>query len=84
MSIVNFSIPPTLEKRVGQIIKEKGFSSRAEFFRFAAIQFIDVINKPITSEEERFDYLSNALQQEIIKQFRGKKLPSAEEQLADI
>ncbi|MFH1187419.1 MAG: hypothetical protein V1688_00995 [bacterium] len=33
------------------------------------------------SEDERFEYLSNALRQEIIKQFRGKKLPSAKKQL---
>lgn len=42
---------------------------------------VGIINKPTTSEDERFDYLSNALKEEIIKQFRGKKLPTAEEQL---
>lgn len=42
---------------------------------------IDIVKKPTASEDERFDYLCNALQEEIIKQFRGKKLPTADEQL---
>lgn len=84
MPIVNFAVPETLDRRVEKIIKDKGFGSRAEFFRFAAIHFIDIVNKPIASEEERFNYLTRALSEEISQRFRGKKLPSAKEQLADI
>lgn len=41
MSIINFAIPQTLEKRAGQTIKENGFAIKAEFFRSAAIYFIE-------------------------------------------
>lgn len=84
MSIVNFSIPTTLEKRVGQVIKEKGFSSKAEFFRYAAIYFIHIIDKPFTSEEEQTAYLTKTLTAELIKKYHNKKIPSLEEQLSDI
>lgn len=39
MAIVNFSIPTVLNKRVAHAIKQKGFASKAEFFRFAAVHF---------------------------------------------
>jgi Arc/MetJ-type ribon-helix-helix transcriptional regulator len=84
MPIVNFAVPEALDQRVEKIIKTKGFGSKAEFFRFAAIHFIDIVNKPIASEEERFDYLTRTLSEEIRERFRSKKLPSAKEQLADI
>lgn len=83
MAIVNFAIPKTLERRVGEVMKQKGFSTKAEFFRFAAIHFIDVINKPYVSEGDRFDYLTRALHKEIIEKYRGKTLPPVREQLAD-
>ncbi len=41
MSIVNFSIPKTLDERVRHVVKERGFSSRAEFFRMLAINYFD-------------------------------------------
>ena len=84
MAIINFSVPKTLEKRVAYVIKEKGFASKAEFFRFAAIYFMDVINKPLTNEEQRFNYLTNELKKEIVKRYSGTKLLSAREQLADL
>lgn len=81
MAIVNFAIPPVLDKRIGTTIKEKGFASKAEFFRFAAVYFMDVINKPFVSEDERTDYLVDALHSELTRRFRGKRLPSVREQL---
>jgi len=84
MAIINFSVPKTLEKRVAYVIKEKGFASKAEFFRFAAIYFMDVINKPLTNEEQRFNYLTNELKKEIVKRYSGTKLLSVREQLADL
>lgn len=84
MAIVNFSIPTTLEKRVGQAIREKGFSSKAEFFRYAAIYFIDIVDRPFIDEYERTAYLSNVLSGKLIKRYHGKKIPSVKEQLADI
>lgn len=84
MPIVNFSVPPTLDKRVARTIAAKGFTSRAEFFRFAAVHFMDVINKPFISEDERFDYLTKEITKKVIEKYGGKKLPSARAQLADI
>ncbi|GEM_PF-6556200 len=41
MAIVNFTIPKTLDLRVKKAVRERGFASRAEFFRVAAIQSLD-------------------------------------------
>lgn len=83
MAIVNFAIPKNLEQRVNAVIKEKGFGSKAEFFRFAAIHFIDVMQKP-QSEEARFAYLTSEVVKEVGKQYGKRTLPSAREQLADL
>ena len=83
MAIVNFGIPKTLERRVGEVMKRKGFSTKAEFFRFAAMQFIDSVDKPSLNEEERLDVLTRHLEQEVIRAYRGKKIPSVRKQLAD-
>ncbi len=83
MSVVNFSITDALARNIGKAIKELGFSSRAEFFRAAAIHFIAEQTKHLTPEE-RMDVLSDALDEVVRRKFKGKKLPSLEEQLADI
>jgi metal-responsive CopG/Arc/MetJ family transcriptional regulator len=83
MSIVNFSIPKVLEKRIVQTIKERGFASRAEFFRFAAINFIDSTEKITLSDEQYFNHLSKELSLKISEKFGGKKMPSIKKQLAE-
>ncbi len=83
MSIVNFSLPKTLEQRISVAIKEKGFASKAEFFRFAAVHFLDVVQKPFASEDERMGYLSGLVAREIRERFGGKKISSARDQLSD-
>ncbi len=82
MSNINFSIPKTLEKQVAQVVKQKGFNNKAEFFRFAAINFINIVNKLEVDEEERFNYLTKTLNQEVVKKYRGKKIPLLKKQLA--
>ena len=47
MSIVNFSIPTALENRVKAAVKERGFASKAEFFRNAAMQYLESSRIPI-------------------------------------
>lgn len=84
MAVVNFTLPKTLERRIGETLKEKGFASKAEFFRFAAVHFLDVINRPIVSEQERFEYLTDALREEVLLRYREKKLPLLEEQLGQL
>jgi len=65
-------------------MKQKGFASKAEFFRFAAIYFIDILERRAGNEEERLEYLTEYLQKEISQRYRGQKLPSLKEQLADV
>lgn len=43
-----------------------------------------VLEKLIVSEEKRFDYLSDVLSKEIVKNYKGKRIPSVEEQLAEV
>ena len=84
MAIVNFAIPAALDKRVGATIKEKGFASKAEFFRFAAVYFMDVIDKPFVTEGERTGYLVGEIEREIRLRKRRGTLPSIRSQLQDI
>ena len=84
MSIVNFSIPKRLEKRVEETIREKGFASKAEFFRFAAMHFMDILDRKTKNEDERLKYLTSVLQDEISETYRGKKIVSLGEQMADV
>ena len=80
-SIINFSIPKVLERRITETINKKGFNSKAEFFRLAAINLIDLVNTPKVNEDERFNYLTKSISQEISKNYKNKKLPSVREQL---
>ena len=85
MPIVNFAIPKAFEKQVQETIKKRGIVSRAEFFRMAAMYFMSMINRPdFKDESERFAYLTEEIGKEINRQYSGKKLPSDEEQLANI
>lgn len=72
MAIVNFTIPKNLERRVACTVKKKGFASKAEFFRFSAIYFMDILERRAGSEEERFEYLTKVLQEEVSQRYRGK------------
>jgi Arc/MetJ-type ribon-helix-helix transcriptional regulator len=46
MAIVNFSVPQTLEKQIHTIVKKRGFASKAEFFRCAAVHYLKMMNDP--------------------------------------
>ena len=82
-TIINFTIPKTLERRVTSVIKKNGFASKAEFFRFAAMRFVmEETKKFFASEDERMDYLIKEITKVVKTKFNGKKLPSAKEQLA--
>ena len=82
MPIVNFNINPTLDKKIKKFIKEEGFSSKAEFFRFSAMQAIQREEGPVLTE--RTKVLLEELKDVVRKKYAGKKLPSAEEQLRDV
>lgn len=84
MAIVNFAVPKTLESRIDKTIKEKGFASKAEFFRSAAIHFIDFVQRSAVSDDERFSLLADTLRKEIAKKYKGVSVPSVEAQLKDV
>ncbi len=52
MSAVTISIPSTLERRVQKAVQTQGFTSKAELFRFAVIQFLGVEDDDQESEED--------------------------------
>ncbi len=82
MPIINFVIPPALDKRVKATIKKRGFASKAEFFRMAAFNYI--AKNEEGDIDDRLDYLSKAISEEVERKFKGKRLPSAREQLANL
>lgn len=84
MPIINFSVPNSLNTRLKEIVRKKGFASKAEFFRFTAMYFMDVIDKPFVSEDVRQKYLTDELRKEIVKRYRGRHIPSVREQLRDL
>ncbi|MDC1205237.1 ribbon-helix-helix domain-containing protein [Candidatus Pacebacteria bacterium] len=83
MSVINFSIPKVLEGRVEKTIKEKGFVSKAEFFRMAAMYFLEHGASPI-NPEKRSEQLTRAIKEEVVHKYKGRKIPSAQKQLADL
>ena len=83
MAIVNFSIPKTLETKINHIIKEDGFSSKAEFFRFSVLSYIqNRLGKKETLQESVTKL--NKLFTEKLKGADMNKWPSGEEQLRDL
>lgn len=84
MPIINFTIPKNLEKRINNIVKEKGFASKAEFFRFAVISFMEKNNGFLISDDKKLEYLSDAISEEIVKKYKNKKIDSLKKQLSDL
>lgn len=84
MSIINFAVSQPLEQKINQVIKNYGFASKAEFFRFLAINYIDQKDQAQINEDQEFDQVIDDLTNTIRKTYGGKKLPSVEEQFADI
>ncbi|MEK7535480.1 MAG: ribbon-helix-helix domain-containing protein [Patescibacteria group bacterium] len=80
-TIVNFSIPAQLDKKIKRKISEQGFSSKAEFFRMAAVNYLGQDKEMNT--EDRLELLTRAISDEVRRKFKGKKMPSVRKQLAD-
>lgn len=81
MSIVNFAIPGVLEKRIERTIKNKGFASRAELFRFAVLRYLDEEENLPFAKNQNIARLSVRLGEVIKEKIGNKKLPSLEKQL---
>lgn len=85
MAIVNFSVPKPLDQRINDMIKQKGFASKAEFFRFASLYYLDVVGASTThNEEAEMDRLSGLIAEKVNKHYKGKNLPSVREQLENL
>ncbi len=72
-SIINFSINDTLKSKIDFVIKEKGFESRSEFFRFCVMQYIDNECDEIIDEFK-----------DVLSKIDVKKIPSLDEQLKGV
>ncbi len=43
MKVINFTVPVRFDKRIEKAMRKKGIPTKAEFFRFAAIYFLDIM-----------------------------------------
>ncbi len=82
MSVVNFAISKPLEVKINKVIKKEGFASKAEFFRFAAMNYISRFREDISQEE--FEESAREFKSSIEKAVAKKKFPSLEDQLSDL
>jgi metal-responsive CopG/Arc/MetJ family transcriptional regulator len=82
MSVINFTIHKELERRVKEAIRKRGFSNRAELFRFAVIRYLDEDERLSLDGNQKIAALSDELEQELISKIDSKPLPSIEKQLA--
>lgn len=56
MAIINFSIPATLENQIQSVVRLRGFASKAEFFRFTVIKYLDEIRDELSSIKTENNY----------------------------
>ncbi len=84
MTIVNFSITEPLSKKINRVIKEWGFSSKAEFFRFIAINFVERSERREAKAKAELTQACHDLEKTALKKLKGKHLSSLEDQLSDL
>ena len=84
MAIVNFAIPHVLEKKIKIAIEQKGFSSKAELFRFALIRYLEEKDYEEIRQSKKIALLTAQIEKELIARVDFKKLPSLKEQLKRI
>jgi len=82
MPVVNFSVTKPLERDVRRIIEKDGFSSKAEFFRFAAKDYINRRNG--ASLDDLIEHEAEEIGRLLQRKYKFKDPPSLEEQLSDI
>jgi len=83
MSIVNFTVSEPLEKKIEKALRETGFQSKAELFRFAVINYLNNLDRQM-SETEEFTYLTSRLGNLIHRRLGKKSTISLRKQLAGI
>lgn len=84
MSIVNFAVTRPLEKKINQTIKEQGFTSKAEFFRFVTLLYLSRPQPLAAIEETAYQKSVSTLKIALRKRLVMKKLPSLHNQLAGL
>jgi len=81
MATVFFNINETQEKEVKDLMKQEGYTNKAEFFRFL-VKFFKYHKSP---EEQRLEKASKELEEVLIKLDKQGKIPlTLEEQLKDV
>lgn len=84
MSIINFAVAEPLEQKINNAVKEYGFASKAEFFRFLAINFFNINQSLPLDNDSEIAYLVDKIEKVANEKFGGKTLPSIKDQLADL
>lgn len=78
MSIINFSIPKSLDMRLKETVKKKGFPSKAELFRYALIRYLDelgdrAVGSRLLDENPRIAALTSEIEQMVVSDLKKKK-----------
>ena len=84
MNIANFTITKKLNQKIGSIVKDQGFSSKAEFFRFAIYCYINNLGHKKSGINNEYKVAMEELSTAISKKFKNQKSPSLGRQLADL
>ena len=84
MSIINFSVPNILDRKIKEVIKTRGFSSKAELFRYAMMRYFEETEKLPFDHNPRIAALTRSLEAELLSKLGTKPLPSIGRQLARI
>lgn len=89
MAIINFSVPEQLHLRIKNYMKRKGIATKAEFFRYAALQSLERGGYEDSDEElselasdQDIQDLSVRLEKSVAKLPRNYEVPSLREQIA--
>lgn len=84
MSIINFAVAEPLEQKINNAVKEYGFASKAEFFRFLAINFFNTNQSLPLDNDSEIACLVDKIEKAANERFGGKTLPSIKDQLANL
>ncbi len=81
MTVVNFVVPKTLDNRIMSFIRTKGYSSKSEFFRVAAISFLEKdTDANIFEKDDDIEMLTSKLSKALSKE-KNKKYINVRDQL---
>lgn len=82
MNVINFQIAEPLYKQVEAVIKEKGFASKAEFFRFLTLNYLNTVKKDI--DQSTLDKEMTKIIRRLEYCIDTDKIPPLERQMLDV